>query len=802
MPLSSFIGGIGASRESRVARGGMWVMAGFVRIRWAVVRSMDAARRGETGQQRQARAQAGRAHSSWGGTSGAQPCCQLNRQPGPAVFACTPAHHTHTNWERLGTPLIAVHNAERCSPVPTVGSMDQPPHTPRGSSHRGTLFVTAGVGIIIIIIIIVVVARPITNKRIISACLPLLPFCSVRDGGCPLTPVPPKSSHAIHLTEYLHATPRFSHCPPPDTQGSRRRTQPRRSASAAIPGSVTSKNQNELDFPRFANLSARHPSLPPISGADMAARRRGDSPQALGENRWAKQTRVSVVAVESSSGRLAGPLINIRRRRRQRKAPPWTVHDLRNDRQPLNCPRSGANGGQHRDTVGLAGQTRSASSPGAAAAPAAVAVHQASPPLGTEVECAVVQKPGLPRALLMRRESVQKREAVVSSLRFSQRLAEATVPRFPSLDDDTALVSRLIHSSTSSAVQEPHRTADSLTTTTTDKGARHRLLLQARGTERSQLANRRPPSPRLRNHESKFPSDTRTTCASPTERPSFHHSFPLSAPFRHPRHLGPLRFPPVLVVVVDTRLRRSPLWYGFCTLISLSNRCIASLALVSPTPRAYCHLQTIFTRLSLSLSFSPTNKKRRKVVVVVAVNMFASALGLLVLAVSWALPMAALGSPIANTTGLSWTPAADHQTTCERPATFAADPSLEPANWRECAALYSSWATENGTFRLLPERQQAEKKLSGRDGDGVGSEYDADSFLVLLRETDCVLAVRPMDPAKAPFTVGDRDVNMLLEESLKNYSHGTELAVSGVVKCADAGGEKAGLMWQLAKTAK
>ncbi|KAL3962843.1 hypothetical protein ACCO45_004366 [Purpureocillium lilacinum] len=175
--------------------------------------------------------------------------------------------------------------------------------------------------------------------------------------------------------------------------------------------------------------------------------------------------------------------------------------------------------------------------------------------------------------------------------------------------------------------------------------------------------------------------------------------------------------------------------------------------------------------------------------------MFASALGLLVLAVSWALPMAALGSPIANTTGLSWTPAADHQTTCERPATFAADPSLEPANWRECAALYSSWATENGTFRLLPERQQAEKKSnSGGDGDdGVGSEYDADGFLVLLRETDCVLAVRPMDPAKAPFTVGDRDVNMLLEESLKNYSRGTELAVSGVVKCADAGGEKSRL---------
>jgi len=38
-PLSSFIGGIGASRESRVAGVGD---AGFVRTRWAVVRSMDA----------------------------------------------------------------------------------------------------------------------------------------------------------------------------------------------------------------------------------------------------------------------------------------------------------------------------------------------------------------------------------------------------------------------------------------------------------------------------------------------------------------------------------------------------------------------------------------------------------------------------------------------------------------------------------------------------------------------------------------------------------------------------------------
>ncbi|UNI18009.1 hypothetical protein JDV02_004310 [Purpureocillium takamizusanense] len=185
--------------------------------------------------------------------------------------------------------------------------------------------------------------------------------------------------------------------------------------------------------------------------------------------------------------------------------------------------------------------------------------------------------------------------------------------------------------------------------------------------------------------------------------------------------------------------------------------------------------------------------------------MFASALGLLMLAVSWVLPMATFGSPIINTSSLSWTPAADHQTTCESPATFASDPTLEPANWRECAALYSSWAVENGTFRLFPERRQTEKEeqSSGSGGDGGGGNGEnIDGFVVLLHETDCVLAVRPMDPAKAPFVVGDRDINMLLEESLKKFSRGTELAVSGVVKCADAGGEKAGLMWQLSKAAK
>ena len=77
-----------------------------------------------------------------------------------------------------------------------------------------------------------------------------------------------------------------------------------------------------------------------------------------------------------------------------------------------------------------------------------------------------------------------------------------------------------------------HRTAGSLTTTTTDKGARHPLLLQARGTEQSELANRTHLF-RLRNHESKFPSDTRTTCASPTEPPSF-------LPFPSPPLLGTL----------------------------------------------------------------------------------------------------------------------------------------------------------------------------------------------------------------------------------------------------------------------
>lgn len=150
---------------------------------------------------------------------------------------------------------------------------------------------------------------------------------------------------------------------------------------------------------------------------------------------------------------------------------------------------------------------------------------------------------------------------------------------------------------------------------------------------------------------------------------------------------------------------------------------------------------------------------------------------LLLLCTAVALP----GAPLANASVPTWTPAAVHQTACDSAtATFDDDEALAPADWRQCAALSSAWATENGTFTLRATT--------------------AADWVPLARAKDCVLAVRPLDPARGPFTIGDGDVAELLRSSLQRFSHGTEVAVSGVVKCPDAGQEMAGLVWHLAKT--
>lgn len=147
-----------------------------------------------------------------------------------------------------------------------------------------------------------------------------------------------------------------------------------------------------------------------------------------------------------------------------------------------------------------------------------------------------------------------------------------------------------------------------------------------------------------------------------------------------------------------------------------------------------------------------------------------------------AVAVAAAGRiPFTNATGISWTPSATEQSTCDQ-ATFAFDESLDPADWRECAALYSAWGAENGTFRVV--------------------DVDGKAYVPVIQQKDCTLAVEPMDAGNGTYRIGDKDVREMLDNSLKNFSHGTLLAVRGVVKCDVDGGGRAGLAWQISKTVK
>ncbi|KAG5916209.1 hypothetical protein E4U42_007770 [Claviceps africana] len=142
---------------------------------------------------------------------------------------------------------------------------------------------------------------------------------------------------------------------------------------------------------------------------------------------------------------------------------------------------------------------------------------------------------------------------------------------------------------------------------------------------------------------------------------------------------------------------------------------------------------------------------------------------------SWALPSV----PVVYPTGISWHPSDETQSTCDTP-TFIESKDLDPADWRECASLYSSWTSQNGTFDL-------------RDVDAAG-------FTPILRTKDCTLGVQPADASTGSFTIGDMDLKMLLNTSLRQYSEGTDLRVMGIVKCAAGSGSKADVKWRISKS--
>jgi hypothetical protein len=150
-----------------------------------------------------------------------------------------------------------------------------------------------------------------------------------------------------------------------------------------------------------------------------------------------------------------------------------------------------------------------------------------------------------------------------------------------------------------------------------------------------------------------------------------------------------------------------------------------------------------------------------------------------------ALCLASLGCAIPLTAnkiysrGITWHPAGRTQSTCG-PSTFADAPNIDAANWRECAGLYASWSSTNGTFSL--------------------GDLDANGFTPILQTKGCTLGVKPANPSQKPVIIGDKDVKELLYTSLQQFSQGTDLSVTGTVKCAEGSDSKGDVIWRISKS--
>lgn len=133
-----------------------------------------------------------------------------------------------------------------------------------------------------------------------------------------------------------------------------------------------------------------------------------------------------------------------------------------------------------------------------------------------------------------------------------------------------------------------------------------------------------------------------------------------------------------------------------------------------------------------------------------------------------------------------WTPSPSSLQTCTS-ATFTTLNTLPPASWRDCAALYSSWASINGSFTIYPS------STTNNDTSDTTNNHDTTSFIPILKADACTLAVKP---GTVSYFVGDEDVGAILKEVLVGFSSGGLVAAKGGVVCDAVGGEGE-LEWQL-----
>ncbi|KPM43253.1 hypothetical protein AK830_g3238 [Neonectria ditissima] len=164
----------------------------------------------------------------------------------------------------------------------------------------------------------------------------------------------------------------------------------------------------------------------------------------------------------------------------------------------------------------------------------------------------------------------------------------------------------------------------------------------------------------------------------------------------------------------------------------------------------------------------------------------------------------------AAVTPITWMPTAHHQKACDE-ASFANESSedpVTPADWRDCAALYSEWTSYNGTFSVGHANASAA-------GYGAPPSYDYPAaaaaskraaktnsnagYIPIVQSGSCTLALKP-GSLNQLLAVGDVDIAEILQNALNEHSSGTLLGARGDVNCAVRGLDKsvkAAVGWQL-----
>ncbi|KAL4722484.1 hypothetical protein ACLX1H_010361 [Fusarium chlamydosporum] len=108
--------------------------------------------------------------------------------------------------------------------------------------------------------------------------------------------------------------------------------------------------------------------------------------------------------------------------------------------------------------------------------------------------------------------------------------------------------------------------------------------------------------------------------------------------------------------------------------------------------------------------------------------------------------------------------------------------STKRANYRDCAALLSSFGSRNGTF-VVPRACDDDSEYAFGNG-----------HVDVVKSGSCAFSVR----ADKALTVGDEDIVWIMQKAVLDNSAGTDMAARGSVKCnAKDAGSKGGLYWEI-----